>query len=375
MDSSASQSKARSSIGQEPSFSIGYYSREMLHDYYFQSVNLEQQRYNKKKNKTDNQKKKTRKRRTKLTDNRSKKKVCRAVGLEDSTAEVSEHSAKSLSQHDATKQHKSKPEKILETSTSVKDKMNKYDKCQVSSAHYQSIGDKTKMRRIQDGLAANTKQNESSTTLETGAKMPQSKISQSAQSFGKKRTIKERSKPKLRTRNVIYEKKRHEHGTRIFAKWIHDHNGKYWYPGIVESYDILPPVDPKYGDRRIYDIQFDDGQEGKIPEELVFSEDDYFLLADATLFRRLNRLGFKVEYNKSSKDRYANMIGWVDSPHSSEAFESIRKAGEKHDAFIVASKGPLVKEDELVFPNDYVFELGSIPTQRRKTDIADFVSP
>ena len=108
---------------------------------------------------------------------------------------------------------------------------------------------------------------------------------------------------------LIYKKKRHESGARVCANWVHDHDGLFWYPGRVVSYETRPPLDPKYGNRRSYSIKFDDGcADGNIPEELVMSEDDYYFQADDKLNRKIARLGFTSETDKKSKVCLSNLL-------------------------------------------------------------------
>jgi len=116
-------------------------------------------------------------------------------------------------------------------------------------------------------------------------------------------------------RNKSEIKPQFKKGDRVYANWIHDYDGKYWYRGTIDDFTTLPnKTHPIYGPVRVYSILFDDGTRDKsLSEDKVMREMDYSLFTDKKLRKSWTKKGITNEYDVKSDDAYARYRGWFET--------------------------------------------------------------
>lgn len=121
-------------------------------------------------------------------------------------------------------------------------------------------------------------------------------------------------------------KRTFDKGDRVFANWEHDFDGKYWYPGEVESYRVIGNHQI-YGLIRSYSINFDDGSvDTNIPEHKISRIADYELWTK-TFNRQWKTQGVIHVLDEESEDLYAKHQGYYKTKFTGEAmFSSLADA-------------------------------------------------
>jgi len=157
---------------------------------------------------------------------------------------------------------------------------------------------------------------------------------------------------------TFHIKCRHDVKDRIYGCWVHDHEGKYWYPGTVFGYEVIKDH-PTYGEQRTYDIQFDDGTaDHHLGEEFVMSYTDYEISVDDNLMTGLLKKGLKICSDTKSSDRYAKFQGWYMTDKTGKTiFASLTNAVQALDKIVVEEKGSKIKPSDLNLPKDWNFDV------------------
>jgi len=127
-----------------------------------------------------------------------------------------------------------------------------------------------------------------------------------------------------------------QRGDRVYANWIHDYDGKYWYRGAIEDFRELEKPHPVYGPVRIYSIIFDDGtSDTNITDDKVMREDDYAYFTDEKLRNQWIAKGVKNRYDLKSDDTYARSRGWFETTRTgTKMFTSLTDAIKANDLII-----------------------------------------
>jgi len=141
-------------------------------------------------------------------------------------------------------------------------------------------------------------------------------------------------RPILHGKSPEQIKPRLEDGTRVYSAWWPDagrSSAPSWYPGTIRSHSLLrtPPTaaggrgrGEYYGPARLYDVEFDDGDElDGVGDEYVFAEEDY-LLQTSGGGRGSSGIegggegggggwiGVTNVVDRESDDGWARMVGW-----------------------------------------------------------------
>jgi hypothetical protein len=166
-------------------------------------------------------------------------------------------------------------------------------------------------------------------------------------------TPKVRYQPKAgRDSNIRSLKPQFKKGAEIYAAyWDNDEREgtSSWYLGKIASSRVLKKSG-KYGQTRLYSINFDDGDAIEdLEEHFVMAKQDY------DLQNQKEWLGVRNETDDACNDNWAKIIGWyvADIDGEEVAFSYLSEAIRAYDDSIIRIHGAGTKNVQLNMPGNY----------------------